>query len=77
MAQPDVKAEPADCARRAVPNPEANPGLMNDCRILLQIRDVLVADGSLDWSDAKPMASWSGIYIDGTPTPSPRTVSVR
>ena len=62
-----VRAVPDDCSLGAVPNPEAHPGLVGDCRILLQLRDVLVVDGSLNWSAVTPMSRWDAIHIDGTP----------
>ncbi len=59
---------PPTCASGiAVPNPEENPGLVNDCRILLQVREVLVGRGWLNWSAEAPMEQWEAIELGGTP----------
>ena len=59
---------PPTCASGiAVPNPEENPGLVNDCRILLQVREVLVGRGRLNWSAEAPMEQWEAIELGGTP----------
>ena len=59
---------PPTCASGiAVPNPEENPGLVNDCRILLQAREVLVGRGWLNWSAEAPMEQWEAIELGGTP----------
>ena len=55
----------------AVPNPENNPELVNDCAILLGARDVLLGEVSslepyeLDWSPHIPIGEWRGISIRG------------
>lgn len=51
----------------AVPNPEDNPGLVNDCRILLEAREVLVGRSWLNWSAEAPMEQWEAIELGGTP----------
>ncbi|MCY3913282.1 MAG: PQQ-binding-like beta-propeller repeat protein [Chloroflexi bacterium] len=58
----------AGCADgTAVANPADNPGLVRDCETLLSIRDVLAASPPLDWSDDRPITSWEGVAIGGTP----------
>ena len=47
----------------AVPDPEENPGLVNDCEVLLEIRDTLAGDATLDWSADKPIRAWEGTRI--------------
>ncbi|MDE2904220.1 MAG: leucine-rich repeat domain-containing protein [Chloroflexota bacterium] len=59
---------PPTCASGiAVPNPEDNPGLVNDCRILLEARKVLVGRSWLNWSAEAPMEQWEAIELGGTP----------
>ncbi len=59
---------PATCASGiAVPNPQDNPGLVNDCRILLQVQEVVVGPRWLNWSAEAPMEQWEAIEIGGMP----------
>ncbi|MCY3783557.1 MAG: PQQ-binding-like beta-propeller repeat protein [Chloroflexi bacterium] len=67
----------AGCADgTAVANPADNPGLVRDCETLLSIRDVLAASPPLDWADDRPITSWEGVAIGGTP-PRVRGLDVR
>ena len=50
-----------------VPEPEQNPGLVEDCRILLGLRDELVGRGRLNWDAYTPIAEWQGIALGGAP----------
>ena len=62
---------PADieaCSRgEVVPDPEGSPGLVEDCRVLLGMRDTLSGSGVLDWSSDTPIAEWTGVEVDGEP----------
>lgn len=40
---------------------------MRDIQALLAARDTLSGDGTLNWSEAIPVADWDGITIGGTP----------
>ncbi len=51
-----------------VPNPENNPGLVEDCRVLLAIRDDLAGTGFLNWEFGLPMDRWGGIRVSGSPS---------
>ena len=61
----------------AVSNPTQNPGLVEDCEHLLNLQDLLSVDQSfetanflpapLNWSPATPLASWTGVTVEGTP----------
>ncbi len=51
----------------AVPRPEDNRGLVQDCAILLSVRDTVAGDGSLDWSPDMPVTGWEGIELKGSP----------
>ena len=64
----------AGCAAGlAVPEPAANPGLVEDCETLLRMRDALVGvansiwDVELNWSVERPLVEWEGVGIDGSP----------
>ena len=42
-------------------------GLISDCEALLDARDTLAGNGSLNWSSNTPVAEWDGVKIGGTP----------
>ena len=52
----------------AVPDPGNNAGLVEDCRVLIAIRDELVGAGSLNWGTQLAMSSWQGIGVSGSPS---------
>ena len=52
-----------------VPNPENNPGLVEDCRVLLAIRDDLAGTGFLNWEFGLPIDRWGGIRVSGISQP--------
>ena len=59
---------PAPCVDGvAVVSPERNPELVSDCQVLLQMLDVLAADGSLNWSGDTAIWDWVGIEVGGGP----------
>ena len=49
------------------PDRLANPGLVQDCEALSEIRDELAGDAALNWHDAALIAEWDGVIISGTP----------
>ena len=51
-----------------VPDPENNPGLVADCRVLLGLRDELAGTAYLDWESGLPISGWHGITISGSPS---------
>ena len=52
----------------AVPDPEANPGLVDDCTILLEARDVLAGAGEPpNWSANRLINHWRRVSVRGTP----------
>ena len=55
------------CSSSAVPDPANNPGLVSDCNILLQARDTLAGDATLNWSADRPIEEWEGVTVGGTP----------
>ena len=71
VVDPDVQA----CSNGiAVPEPELNPGLVRDCRVLLTAREILI--GNYDRPDNKPLitwrvdvplSEWDGVTVSGSP----------
>ncbi len=51
----------------AVPDPENNPGLVADCKVLLEIRNELAGDGRLSWDAQFVIDAWQGITVSGSP----------
>ena len=51
----------------AVPDPEANHGLLEDCEALMRARDRFAGSYALDWSFDKPISTWEGVRVRGTP----------
>lgn len=49
----------------AVPDPEGNPGLVQDCAILLGARDALAAEQITTWKATEPISSWEGVTVRG------------
>ena len=47
-----------------VPDPEANPGLVQDCKTLLKSVETLAGDSSFRWSADLPITSWAGVGVD-------------
>ncbi len=61
---PTATPVPESCSNRgAVPNPQANPGLVADCEVLLSARDILAGSGSLNWAVNLDVRDWDGITI--------------
>ena len=51
----------------AVPDPDNDPGLVSDCKALLQLRDKLAGTASLNWDAGLAMSSWRGLTISESP----------
>ena len=66
---PEPPPEPEKGCRNgvAVANPEANPGLVADCSVLLRAKDTLRGTASLNWSSGVAIADWDGVGIGGSP----------
>ncbi len=65
-----IPADPSECSNGiAVPDPLENPGLVEDCEILLGIRDSLAARARLNWSQKQSIYHWEGIGIDTATLP--------
>ena len=79
VPQPDPELVEACSNGVAVPEPEANSGLVNDCAILLEARDIL--DGEPEpgdgigpygaeypnWSADVPITGWRAVTVEGSP----------
>ena len=67
-ARDDVSRDLAACGEGlVVPQPEANPELVQDCETLLRLRDALAGSAELAWNAQTPIGEWEGITIGGTP----------
>ena len=54
-----------DCANRiAVPNPDSNARLVEECEILLNLKNPLAGDAKLNWSEFIPLSEWHGIKVN-------------
>ena len=62
-------ADPVTCSTgRAIQEPEKHQELVRDCETLLATRDDLTGpEGFLNWNPARPMETWHGISIGGSP----------
>ncbi|MCY4112642.1 MAG: leucine-rich repeat domain-containing protein [Chloroflexi bacterium] len=57
--------DPADCsAGVVVPRPDANPGLVQDCEVLLRSLAVLAGNARFRWDPSLPITSWAGVVIE-------------
>ena len=50
-----------------VPDPDANPDLVNDCLALVEIQAALEGGSELYWSAERPITGWEGVEVTGTP----------
>ena len=52
----------------AVPDPENNPGLVKDCKVLLALRDELAGTESLNWDVSLAITDWEGVRVSESPS---------
>ena len=52
----------------AVPNPGDNRPLVQDCEVLLTVKDTLAGTGTLNWVVTTAVTSWDGVTVSGTPS---------
>ena len=65
---PETTVDLSSCsAGRVVPVPEANQGLVQDCKVLLEVRDKLAGSASLNWDAGVPVMEWRGVDVEGSP----------
>ena len=68
VVEGDISAEVAACGEGvAVPDPEANPGLVEDCEALLAVQNALAGPSGLNWHVDRDISEWEGIVVDGSP----------
>ena len=58
----------------AVPNPRDNRMLVQDCEVLLALKDTLAGTATLNWSTSTAISSWDGVTTGGTPSRVTRLV---
>ena len=51
----------------AVPDPDANTELVEDCKTLLVVKDTLAGTATLNWSAGRPITEWEGITVADSP----------
>ena len=51
----------------AVPDPDANEWLVEQCVDLIRVRKSLGGGEALNWSPERPMAEWDGVVLGGEP----------
>lgn len=67
-APPPTPAPVDDCTNgQVVPAWAENPGLVQDCRTLMDARDVLRTYSRLNWDLTKPLWEWDGVKVSGSP----------
>ena len=54
-------------ATGGVPDADSNPELVSDRDALLEARDILAGDATLNWADNTSIATWDGVTLGGTP----------
>ena len=65
---PSPMDHPAPCRTGvAVPDPDSNTGLVNDCDILLALVDNAPASTSLNWGTHLLIDGWEGVTVTGSP----------
>lgn len=68
LPPPDPVLVEACSSGGAVADPEGQPGLVEDCAVLLEAKPILAPDESLlNWSADLPIELWMGITVAGSP----------
>ena len=68
LQRTNVAEDAAQCSDDSVVrNAKGNPGLVYDCRVLLEIRDTLAGDEVLYWNADSSITEWPGVMVDGSP----------
>ena len=52
---------------RSMHDPDTIQALLNDCAVLLEAKNILGAEPSLNWSADVPMEEWEGVTLGGSP----------
>ena len=64
---PGPEDEAACRAGGAVPDPDSNEWLAEQCVDLIRLRKSLIGGEALNWSPERPMAEWDGVVLGGEP----------
>ena len=68
VREADLATRYAACtAGHVVPEPGASPGLVGDCRTLMNLRDWLFGGVTTNWNAGTPIDQWVGLTIEGSP----------
>ena len=51
--------------RLCLPLSSTSPALFDDCTVLLEVKDTLAGDASLNWHPAIPVGLWQGVTVGG------------
>ena len=61
---PPPPADPSQCDNGiAVPSPQENEELVQDCQVLMRARDILAEPGRLYWDTQTPIDEWRGVIV--------------
>ena len=68
ISRGDISADVAACREGvAVPDPDANAGLVEDCEALLEVQNSVAGPGGLNWLVERDIREWDGIVVEGAP----------
>ncbi len=67
ISRGDISADVACREGVAVPDPDANAGLVEDCEALLEVQNALTGPGGLNWLVERDIREWDGVVVEGTP----------
>jgi hypothetical protein len=56
------------CATNGAVADATNTGLVSDCEALMASRNALEGNARLNWSSARPISQWEGVFLSGTPS---------
>ena len=60
--------DPATCSNGvAVAQPEVTPGLVEDCKVLIRLRDAFGPLATSAWKTDTPISEWPGVVVGGNP----------
>ena len=66
----DIDANVASCSTGyVVSEPENNPGLVEDCKTLIRLRDDLGGDSLPNWGSGVPIEEWTGVTVESIAGP--------
>ena len=70
LGPPREPGDPRVCSNGiVVPEPEAHPGLVRDCEVLMRVRHTIEGGGTpLPWDGETPIDQWQGVRVEPTRT---------